>query len=1273
MNNLNSQMYVTKRSGIKEPVRFDKITERISKLINDGEEKHIDAGMVAQKVIASIFSGITTEELDLESAKICANMNTIHPLYNNLAGRILISNLHKKTDVSFVDKQNRIQEITKSYSDKNIGILNEKYLLYVNENREAIEKMINYERDYYFDFFGFKTLERAYLLKDIKTKKIIERPQDMWMRVSVFLNIGNLDMIEQTYNLMSKGFYTHATPTLFNSGTAKANLSSCFLVGTEDSIEGITDTWTQVSKISKWCGGIGLHVSNIRAKGSIIRGTNGISTGIVPMLQVYNNIARYINQCFTGDVKIYTKDGLKSIENIKRGDQVFTENGRLCEVKKVYQDSYKKEALDIKVMHNFDHGVTVTPEHPFRVIKNQKKMTNYSVIENRLKKNLVRPEWIDAKNITEDDLIMFPIPNYEKDISEYTINDCYMYGIMLGDGHICLERNEAGVTFGHSKKELFDFVKDYLELNLINYWVNTKETVNEIRWSISSKFKFTRSQLYDDSKIKYFDTNMLNLPLEKAKYIFKGLVDTDGCVNKEITIELTSKQVLESIKYILLRMGILTSGYSRDRVGNVSTYKNITTRLPTWVLRIPKVEEVCELFDIEPAKYKKYFRYENMLFTRLKSVEKKMIDTIVYDLEIDTNHNYLTEIGLVHNGGKRKGSIAIYLEPHHPDIFQFLDLRKNFGAETERARDLFLALWVSDLFMKQVEKNGSWYLMCPDECKGLNDCWGEEFETLYWKYVEEKKYRKEIQARDLMKAIMDAQIETGTPYICYKDAANRKSNQQNLGTIKSSNLCAEILEYSDSGETAVCNLASIAISKFVVPFSSEKKWTVYTKDDCKYCSWAVNYMKYHNFDYEIKKSNAHEVFSIPEGEELTYPQILYGDERIGGFDDLLEFTKATFNYKELYEVAYTATVNLNNVIDINYYPTIQTKRSNLKHRPIGLGIQGLADTLVRMRINYESQESVEFNKKMMETIYYASLCASKDVAKNRCDDMKILMEAYKTKHITVPEFYDSEIGSHCFANKELEKLYHKIKPQQVELERDINDKCGSYSSFDGCPLSKRIFQFDMWEETGDNYNWESLADEIQRYGVRNSLTTALMPTASTSQILGNNECFEFFTNNIYTRRTLAGDFVLVNKHLINDMNAIGKWSYDMKQQILANDGSVSLLDIPQQFKDMYKTIWEIKQVWSLKNPLARAPFVDQTQSMNIFMGVPDFQRLFSSHMYAWKKGLKTGMYYLRTKPAKSAIKVTVDPKYLKKELEKEKTEETPDVVDETEVSEMCSA
>jgi len=907
----SNNMYVTKRNGRTENVQFDKITERIQKLINQNETE-LDATLVAQKTVASIFPGISTEDLDIESAKKSANLSTTHPLYSKLAGRILVSNLHKKTQLTFVQKMNKIQEITSNNSKNNIGLLNCNWIDWLNQYNDEINNIIDYNRDYNMDFFGFKTLERAYLLKDPKTNKILERPQDMWMRVATFINQGDLENTKKTYDMMSQGYYTHASPTLYNSGSKRSQMSSCFLIGTDDCIEGITKTWSDVSKISKWAGGIGIHVSNIRAKDSIIRGTNGPSSGIIPMLQVYNNIARYINQ-----------------------------------------------------------------------------------------------------------------------------------------------------------------------------------------------------------------------------------------------------------------------------------------------------------------------------------------------------------------GGKRKGSFAIYLEPHHPDILDFLELRKNFGAETERARDLFLALWISDEFMKQVESDSDWFLMCPDKCPGLNDVYGDEFKELYWKYVKENKYNSKISARKLFKSIMDSQIETGNPYILFKDSSNKKSNQKNIGTIKSSNLCAEILQYSDDKETAVCNLASIAINKCVIPFDGSGDWVIYTKENCNFCKWAKIYMNSKKLHY-TEHINA-DIKTIFKKDKITFPQILHNGKIIGGFNNLYKYTKCKYDFDKLYKVAYTATTNLNAVIDINFYPTNEAKKSNMRHRPIGLGIQGLADTLVLMGINFESQESLDFNSEMMETIYYAAMKASNNIAKQRNILIKKLY-TYAFAKDSMPDFYDS--NAKPFSDEYHNIIYHELKLHKFEFDK-INSKVdynGAYSTFVGSPVSSGILQFDMWNVKPKNIEkWNKLKEEIKRYGVRNSLVTALMPTASTSQILGNNECFEFFTNNIYTRRTLAGDFTVVNKYLVQDLIDLNLWSNDMKQKILADDSSIqNIKEIPDIVKKLYKIIWEIKQSWVLKNAKARAPFVDQTQSMNIFIGVPDYRTLYSCHMWSWKNGLKTGMYYLRSKPSRGAIKFTVDPNLVKKE-------QNEIIIEDQEGCEMCSA
>lgn len=754
-------MYVMTRSGEKEPIKFDKITERIEILASDLNSNYVDSSAIAQKVIEGIYDGITTRELDQLAAETAAYLSTKHPDYSKLAGRIAVSNLHKETRGCFSENIKEMYEFKNPVTGEHAPLISKELYNTVLANAELLDKSVVDKRDFDYDYFGFKTLERSYLLK--MNGKIIERPGQMLMRVSVGIHMNDMKAAIETYNLMSQKLFTHASPTLFNSGTSKPQLSSCFLLTMkDDSIEGIYETLKNTALISQSAGGIGLSIHNIRAKGTFIKGTNGTSNGVVPMLRVFNDTARYVDQ----------------------------------------------------------------------------------------------------------------------------------------------------------------------------------------------------------------------------------------------------------------------------------------------------------------------------------------------------------------GGGKRKGAFAVYLEPWHADIVDFLEMKKNTGKEEQRARDLFYALWISDLFMKRVEADGMWSLFCPHECPGLADTYGAEFEKLYTKYEEAGKAKKVMRAQDLWFHILESQIETGSPYMLYKDSVNEKSNQKNLGTIKSSNLCTEILEYTSPDEIAVCNLASVALNRFV------------------------------------------------------------------------DIEKKEYDHKKLYDVVYRMTLNLNRIIDINYYPVEEARNSNMRHRPIGLGVQGLADTFFLMRYPFESKEALELNNQIFETIYYAALTASKDLAK----------------------------------------------------------KDGTYSSYEGSPISQGQFQFDMWnvKPSGKNWDWEKLRKEVKEHGVRNSLLVAPMPTASTSQILGNNECFEPITSNIYVRRVLSGEFAVVNKFLVNDLINAGLWDEQMRNMIIANNGSVQAIEkIPEELKELYKTVWEIKQKAVIELSAGRAPYIDQGQSLNVHMQEPNFGKLSSMHFHAWKSGLKTGMYYLRTRAAVNAVQFTV--------------------------------
>lgn len=754
-------MLVLKRDGHRESVKFDKITARIEKLCYGLDPKFVNPVEVAMKVINGLYDGVSTSELDNLAAEIAATMTTRHPDFAKLAARIAVSNLHKTTSKSFSSTMKRLYTYVDPKTGENAPLISKETWKVIHENASELDEAIIYDRDFSYDYFGFRTLEKSYLMKI--DGKVVERPQHLLMRVAVGIHGEDIPAAIETYNLLSEKWFTHATPTLFNAGTPKPQLSSCFLLTMkDDSIDGIYDTLKQTAKISQSAGGIGLSIHNVRAKGSYIKGTGGTSNGIVPMLRNFDMTARYVDQ----------------------------------------------------------------------------------------------------------------------------------------------------------------------------------------------------------------------------------------------------------------------------------------------------------------------------------------------------------------GGGKRKGSFAIYLEPWHADIFDFLELKKNHGKEELRARDLFYALWIPDLFMKRIENNEMWSLFCPNEAPGLADCYGDEFERLYEKYEKEGKFRKQVKAQDLWFEILEAQIETGTPYMLYKDAANKKSNQKHLGTIKSSNLCTEIIEYTAPDEVAVCNLASIALPKFV------------TED-------------------------------------------------------------GKFDHQKLYEITKVVTRNLNKVIDINYYPVEEARKSNMRHRPIGIGVQGLADAFIMLRMPFDSEEARGLNKDIHETIYFAAMESSMEQAKEH----------------------------------------------------------GPYETFKGSPVSKGIFQFDMWGVTPDSgrWDWENLKREVKQFGVRNSLLLAPMPTASTSQILGNNECFEPYTSNIYTRRTLSGEFIVANKHLMKDLISAGLWNETMRQKLIAANGSVqNIAEIPQNIKDIYKTVWEISQKSIIDMSADRGAFICQSQSLNIHLTNPNFGKLTSMHFYAWKKGLKTGMYYLRSTAAADAIKFTVD-------------------------------
>ena len=1235
--NICESMYVVKRTGEREEVSFDKCLKRIQKLSKDLKINPIE---VSKLIITQIFDGVETSKLDELAAEICAAKTTIHPDYGKLASRIIISNHHKNTSPSYSEVVQLLWD-NKDVLGVHSPLVNEKLYKMVMTNKDKINTTLIYDNDFTYDYFGFKTLERAYLMR--LNGKIVERPQHLLMRVSLSIHKDDLKEALKSYKMMSEGYYTHATPTLFNMGTQREQASSCFLLTVdEDSVDGIYKTLSDCAKISKYAGGIGVAFHKIRAKNSNIRLTNGISNGIVPMLKVFNETARFINQCFTPETIVYTKNGIKKMKEVTCEDYLLTKDSSYKKVLGISVNNINKEILKIRAKYSIE-DVNVTPEHEIYVIQGQPKITNYKFIKRKLIDKIIEPKFILAKDLTENDMFGYPIPSFVNDILEYDNDYCRFYGIMIGDGHIYVRSensNEYGISMNlESKIDTVNFVKRYLESKNIHYWVcedNNKNTYN-IRWS-SQAINIPYNKLYDDNKNKFIHESFINLPNEKTLHLLKGLLETDGGITHEIQFYNTSYQVIMTCRYLLLRIGVLSSGHISNNIGkgHFITRRSgkqdyIEHKKIAYILRIPKDKQLISIFG-DNVKYSTtlgYFKHENIIWSRIRSIQKYTYEGDVYDFNMMDNHNYtVASLGLVHNSGRRNGSIACYLETWHLDIDDFLKLKLNTGIEEERARDLFYAVWISDLFMKRVEADADWSLMCPDKCPNLYLTYGKEFEDLYQKYEREGRANKVVKARVIWEAILTAQMETGTPYIGFKDAVNIKNNQKNLGTIQCSNLCHEICEYTSREEIAVCNLASVALPKYIE----------YTKEICK-----------------------------DTGKEINVPY---------------------FNFEKMREIVKQIVKNLNKIIDYNYYPVKEAEYSNRRNRPEGIGISGLSNVFAMMKIAFDSEEARALNRDIFENLYYASLEASMEIARKR----KKYVQEYK--RIIKLGGSSGTSGSGELSEEDKARL-EELKTTYFIIEDELklpNQYAGAYSSFVGSPLYEGKFQFDLWNvEPSETMKpqWEALRADIQKHGVRNSLLIALMPTASTSQILGWNECIEPFTNNIYTRRTLAGTFVVVNKDLISDLLELGIWNQGIKDKIILADGSVQeITEIPQAIRDRYKTVWELKQKALIDLAADRAPFVCQTQSMNLFVKNPTYKTLSAMHFYSWKKGLKTGIYYLRSQAKTSAQKFSVDLEKMgsgsgntsnsgsiNKEISKENTKEEPKKEKEKEEPEciMCSS
>ena len=1422
-----SDMYVTKRNSHREIMSFDKILKRIKKVGQEANIK-INYTSLAMKVIDQLYDGISTTKIDELTAEQCASMSSTHPDYNALSGRITVSNHHKNTKNSFFQVMKDLYQYKDQHGNHYPLISQTLYKTIAHFGKEKVDSLCDYNRDYLIDYFGFKTLERAYLMK--VNKKIVERPQHMWLRVAMGIHDRDWDRVVETYTYMSSKYFTHATPTLFNAGTPNPQLSSCYLMSMEDdSIDGIFNTLKDCALISKWAGGIGLHIHNVRASGSQIRGTNGTSNGIVPMLKVFNNTAKYVDQCITPNTYIYTTQGPMEIQNVCANEtQIFNSNSQNETIHNVLEHSYEGPMLKISCVCDIE-PLQVTPEHPLYILKHDMQEIDYKVIQNSLNKGHVKCEFVEACNVSTNDFLVYSIPSYEKDIETITKDDCYMYGILLSYGSMSSKILNGYISLDSSgSKNVTNFVKQYFEKRSVQHAVeNYQDRYIRIRWNKNVAMPFRHNDLYNVAKEKRIANKWLHLPLTKAKSIVKGVLEMCAQKPKECIYRTTSRELAEGLRYLLLRMGVLTNGSVQKYEEN----KNQTVHHSEfYVLRIPKTQEIYDIMEIprisRPKRRLNCLRHNNLLFSRIKSIKETEYHGTLYDLQMKDVHDYMIHNGVVHNGGgKRNGSFAIYLEPWHADVEMFLQMRKNHGDEELKARDLFYALWVPDLFMERVKSGGQWTLMCPNECPGLSDVVGDDFVKLYEKYESEGKGRQTISARDLWFQILDAQMETGTPYLLFKDASNKKSNQKNLGVIKSSNLCVSPdtrvltsqgqfpiyslwsgnypeseaaehqtvsvwngIEFSEveviktgenvsflevrtsdggsltctpyhkfyirdgTGEVVTkeardlmagdllegCHFPVIdgkesfrepleaseegwkdgirhlkmtkeSLENFQIPINHSIKdkmeWfssfiepyvvlarangdrqirvssfsrvvledlkyllqtcginTVihYTPDEDIVGQWKMSmvqmrhlketneFLQFKTFDWIELPLSVEERASlemhpnvricevVPSSKVddsfcFTEPKLhagIFNGIRTSQCTEIIEYSDSEetavcnlasialpafvnretkqFDFEELHKVTRIVTRNLNKVIDINFYPTPKTEKSNMKHRPIGLGVQGLADIFFMMDLSFSSKEAKQLNKDVFETIYHAALEES------------------------------------CLMAKEE----------------------GPYETFQGSPASQGILQFDMWNVDPGNarYNWNELKNTIQTHGLRNSLLMAPMPTASTSQILGYNECIEPITSNIYSRRTLAGEFILVNKYLMQEMIENDLWNETFKNHMVANNGSIQSLEyLSPKIREKYRTVWEVPMKDLIDMAADRGAFICQSQSLNLWLEDPNYNTMTSMHFYSWNKGLKTGIYYLRRRPRHHAQQFTIEP-------EKRKVPQEEDIG-----CEMCSA
>ena len=1475
-------MQVIKRDGHLERISFDKILKRIEILCTKLNLNRINVIEVTKDTINGLYDGMSTEEIDHFAAVNCAEKIRDDPQYDKLASALCVSRLHKMTSSDFMEVTDMLYNNKDKFGQENPLVTTE-YYDFVKNHLGVIQNALDYNKDYDFDYFGFKTLERAYLHrqregssshnnsnsttkiqakgkidinreKEVKKKygKTIERPQHLFMRVAVALNLDNIDNAIETYRGLSHRYFIFGSPTLYNSGSKWQQLSSCYLLKMGDSLEEIFDTIKDVALISKRAGGIGISISDIRASGSTIRGTNGSSSGIVPMVQVLNWVGRYVNQggrrngavaCFCRDTEVFTaNEGVKKIQDVKIGDLVVTHKNRLKPVVQTHKNPlgdrkiYKLEVIkskDIYVTGNHKFWSFYTKKYKSNKLslgwnsieelkdlmdnKGTTRQTCYVAIPSGTDIKELENDKIDVmdyKNIIVNDVIkelkildsnkvktiskIINTRGHESTSVSQSVNRIWnitedfanFIGIWLGDGHIRKSKTGGkvrgiGITVHKNNKEeiayIYKICQEIFGCNITEYTSKTRNvTIISINSHIIGLIFMELFGCYFDGK--KLPNMIFSWPKKLINSLIAGLITTDGHITKKkcnAILGLSNKNLIDQIYHLCRNNGIDVS-LVECKIQKGQTCNGYTVSIP---LSMDIINQTYKLYDdnrIERCKKKlENNNIENATFLKILNItEVDRTDEYVYTLGVEEDHSYTVEGLIVEN---------CYIEPWHADIFHFCELRSNKGKEEERARDIFLALWIPDLFMKRVESDGIWSLMCPDECKGLTQSYGEDFEKLYIQYENEGRYKRQIKAKQLWFHILTCQIETGMPYMLYKDHVNRQSNQKNLGVIQSSNLCVtgdtyvltdkgqiqikEIVNqqvnvwngeewslttikktgetqkllkvrlsngmelnctpehkfyvYNESGNIIMIPACQLMLDdvliKYDLPIIEEsiKTYLCQVQEICNSYGYiisngdtltileithqdknfllqiklqlqtlgidsaiacdslyvsTINLAKLVHLGLDIKNIN-HQIYTnnsdINDGNDntinakireintrLEYTFVtgleylldenqntycftekkrhmgMFNGILTGQCSEIVEYTspdeiaicnlssiclpmfidnpKTTpvFNFEKLLYIAKIATRNLNRVIDINFYPVEKAKKSNMKHRPIGIGVQGLADVYCIFGLPYDSQEARTLNRKIFETIYYGTLEMSMELAKEH----------------------------------------------------------GAYETFlynGGSPFSKGLLQYHLWDKDENyllmNYDWKGLIENIKTYGTRNSLLTTVMPTASTSQIMGNSEYCEPITSNVYTRSTLAGEFTVINKYLLETLIELGLWNKDMQNELLYDRGSIqSIANIPVQIKLIYRTAYELKNKPIVQQAIERGPFIDQSQSLNLFCKIPDFDMLTSSHFYTWRNKLKTGLYYLRTQPAVDPIEFGLDAETIIKIEKSRKGEQVND-------------